>query len=108
VSGWVLAGGGSMSGTRATPTSPCVLKVDNPTGAFDARFGWGHSFEELDYRNTSVYTDVVAPRRTRTAGAAVRSRRARRSRPATSRRTSSGTRCPDGWSDPRTGLEPRA
>lgn len=59
IAGWVMSGGGGMSGTRATPSSPCVLKVDNPLASIDSRFGWGASFQELDYRNTSVYTDVV-------------------------------------------------
>jgi hypothetical protein len=68
LTGWVLSGGGGMSGTRATPSASCVLKVDNDLVSIDSRFGWGHSAEHLDYRNTTIYTDVVVGAEANTHG----------------------------------------
>ena len=48
---WVFLGGGGMSGVRATPSSPCVLTVNNPLASVDSRFGWGASLLNWDSRN---------------------------------------------------------
>jgi len=47
---WVFLGGGGMSGVRSTPSSPCVLKVNNPLSTVDARYSWGASFLNWDTR----------------------------------------------------------
>ena len=47
---WVFLGGGGMSGVRSTPSSPCVLKVNNPLSTVDSRYSWGTSFLNWDTR----------------------------------------------------------
>jgi hypothetical protein len=47
---WFFLGGGGMSGVRATPSSPCVLAVNNSLAPLDSRFGWGASLLNWDSR----------------------------------------------------------
>ena len=47
---WIFLGGGGMSGVRASPSSPCVLTVNDPLSSLDSRFAWGASFLNWDTR----------------------------------------------------------
>lgn len=58
IQGWAMAGGGGMSGVR-NAQNKCVFKTDGPLAGIDPRFGWGATFKELDWRNTTFYTELV-------------------------------------------------
>jgi hypothetical protein len=58
IDGWMLAGGGGMSGARNS-AGECVHRTDNPLGEIDERFGWGDDFEFFDLRSVPFITELV-------------------------------------------------
>jgi hypothetical protein len=56
--GWILAGGGGMSGVRDSK-GQCDHRTDNPLGDIDSRFGWGDDFETFDLRSSTVIDEIV-------------------------------------------------
>jgi len=57
-SGWSFLGGGSLSGVRNS-SGNCVMRVDNPNGRLDPRYGWGVEALDMRFDANSIFTDLV-------------------------------------------------